>query len=102
MTGDASKRGVFAGVQLATLTFIRRARDLGFGMAQVRQLLALSDQADKPCENIDLLVQQQIGEVDRKIADIARLREELAQMLRSCEGESINECGIVESLGRRG
>lgn len=56
----------------------------------------------KPCENIDLLVQQQIGEVDRNIADIARLREELAQMLRSCEGESINECGIVESLGRRG
>lgn len=44
-----SNYGDYSPEQLATLTFIRRARDLGFGMAQVRQLLALSDQADKPC-----------------------------------------------------
>lgn len=85
---------------LATLTFVRRARELGFGMAQVRQLLALSDHDDKPCEDVDRLVQEQLGEVDHKIADLTLLREELGQMLRSCRGERIGDCRIVESLNR--
>lgn len=85
---------------LATLTFVRRARELGFSMAQVRQLLSLSDHDDKPCEDVDLLVQQQLGEVDRKIADLTLLREELGQMLQSCQGDRIGDCRIVESLAR--
>jgi len=85
---------------LATLTFIRRARELGFGMSQVRQLLALSDRADKPCDNVDLMVRDQLAEVERKIADLVALRDELAHILGSCEGERIGECRIVQSLGR--
>ena len=85
---------------LATLTFVRRARELGFGMEQVRHLLALSDRADKPCGDVDQMVAAQIAEVDRKIADLRALREELAQMLGACEGERIGECRIVETLGR--
>lgn len=86
---------------LATLTFIRRARELGFSMAQVRQLLALSDQADKPCIDVDQLVKAQIEVVDRKIADLTALRKELGHLLGSCKGERIDECRIVQSLGRR-
>lgn len=78
-----------------------RARELGFSMAQVRQLLALSEHDDKPCEDVDQLVQQQLGEIDRKITDLTLLREKLSQMLRSCEGKRIADCRIVESLGRR-
>lgn len=63
-------------------------------MAQVRRLLALSDSADKPCGDIDLLVREQI-------ADLAALREEMSQMLSGCHGERIGDCGIVASLGRR-
>lgn len=87
---------------LATLTFVRRARELGFGMAQVRRLLALSDSADKPCEDVDLLVEEQIVEVDRKIADLSALRGELTRMLDACNGSRIGECHVVESLARRG
>lgn len=86
---------------LATLGFVRRARELGFSMAQVRQLLALSDHDDKPCEDVDRLVGQQLADVERKIADLSLLRAELSQMARSCNGERIGECRIVESLGRR-
>ncbi len=86
---------------LAALAFVRRARELGFGMAQVRRLLALSDNAEKPCDDIDRLVEEQLVEVDRKIADLTLLRAELGQMLRTCKGENIGECRIVESLGRR-
>lgn len=83
---------------LATLTFVRRARELGFSMAQVRKLLALSDRDDKPCQDVDQLVQRQMVEVERKIADLSSLRDELGQMLRSCRADNIGECRIVESL----
>ncbi|WP_397505807.1 helix-turn-helix domain-containing protein [Qipengyuania sp. R86523] len=86
---------------LAALTFVRRARGLGFSMAQVRELLALSDHDEKPCEDVDQLVRQQLSDVDSKIADLTTLREELAQLSRSCQSDRIGECRIVESLGRR-
>ena len=51
---------------LAALTFVRRARQLGFSMAQVRELLALSDHDDNPCQDVDRLVQQQLAEVESR------------------------------------
>ena len=85
---------------LATLTFVRRARELGFSMAQVRELLALSDHDEKPCQDVDRLVQQQLAEVERKIADLKALHDELGQMLRSCQADKIGDCQIIGSLGR--
>ncbi len=86
---------------LATLTFVRRARELGFSMAQVRELLALSDHDDKPCKDVDKLVQHQLVEVDRKISDLTALRDELGQLLHSCQADRIGDCRIVESLSRQ-
>ena len=86
---------------LATLTFVRRARELGFTMAQVRELFALSDHDDKPCEQVDQLVKRQMVEVERKIAYLTALHDELEQMLRSCKCDKIGECRIIESLGHR-
>lgn len=82
--------------------FVRRARALGFTMAQVRELLALSDHADKPCESVDQLVRRQLAEVESKITDLAALARIFEEMLQSCEGERIGDCRIVESLCRRG
>lgn len=91
----------YSGDHLAALAFVRRARELGFSMAQVRQLLALSDHDDKPCDDVDRLVEQQLADIERKIADLSLLRDELSQMARSCKGERIGDCRIVDSLGRR-
>ena len=85
---------------LAALTFVRRARQLGFSMAQVRELLALSDHEDKPCQDVDQLVQDQLEEVERKIEDLQSLQSELGFMLKSCRSDKIGECRIVESLAR--
>lgn len=91
----------YSDAHLGALLFVRRARQLGFSMEQVRQLLALSDHDDKPCEDVDRLVEQQLKVVRDKIADLRLLHVELSQMTRSCGGKRIGDCRIVESLGRR-
>ena len=83
---------------LATLTFVRRARELGFSMAQVRELLALSDRDDKPCQDVDRLARSQIDEVQRKIDVLTAMRDELSRMLAACDTDRIGQCRIVESL----
>jgi len=85
---------------LAALTFVRRARQLGFSMAQVRELLDLSDRADKPCQEVDELVHEQLEEVEQRIVDLLSLRDELRLLLRSCQANRIDECRIVGSLAR--
>ena len=82
----------------ATLSFVRRARGLGFSMSQVKELLTLSDHEDKSCSDVDQLVRQQVKEVNRKIENLIVLRDELIQMLQSCEASRIGDCQIVERL----
>lgn len=60
-----------------------------------------SDHDDKPCNDVDRLVEQQLADIERKIADLSLLRDELSQMALSCKGERIGDCRIVDSLGRR-
>ena len=84
---------------LAELTFIRRSRNLGFSMAQVRSLLELSGDDDQPCAQVDTMARDHIAEIDRKITDLTALRAELSLLLASCDSERIGECRIVEALG---
>lgn len=81
------------------LTFVRRARGLGFPLEAVRAMLDLSDQPDRPCGEIDILVLDQLRQVERKIADLQRLRDELDRLSRQCRGgRRIAECRIIEAL----
>ncbi|MDR6775587.1 helix-turn-helix domain-containing protein [Azospirillum sp. BE72] len=80
------------------LTFVRKARNLGFPLETVRALLDLTDQPDRPCAEVDKLVIGQLHEVERKLADLERLREELAQMVQRCRGGSVSDCRIIEAL----
>ena len=79
------------------LRFIRRGRDLGFSIESIRTLLALAARPDLPCADADQMVARQLGEVERKIADLILLREELRKMTNCC-GEVVAECQIIGSL----
>ncbi len=84
---------------LGRLSFVRRARDLGFSLDQVRELLALADERDRPCDAVDLIAGQHLAEVERKIRDLAALRDELADLVGRCERGTVAECRIIEALG---
>lgn len=83
---------------LDRLSFIRRARDLGFSIEQVCDLLGLSDQQDRPCEAVDAIAREHLAKVDRKIADLQALRRELGSIIDQCGCGTIAECRIIEAL----
>jgi Cu(I)-responsive transcriptional regulator len=83
---------------LNRLSFIRRSRDLGFSIDQVRALLDLADERDRPCETIDAIAKAHLAEVDRKIADLRALRRELGRMIAQCGCGTVADCRIIEAL----
>ncbi|MBY0562399.1 helix-turn-helix domain-containing protein [Hyphomicrobium sp.] len=83
---------------LNRLSFIRRARDLGFSLEQVRALLDLSDDRKRSCSAIDTIAKEHLSEVDRKIADLKALRRELNNMITQCSCGTVADCRIIDSL----
>jgi DNA-binding transcriptional MerR regulator len=92
----------YAPSDVARLSFIRRARDLGFGLPSVRELLALADDKDQPCDAIDAIASKQLREVRRKIADLRSLQAALSSIVGQCQHGSVSDCKIVEALGVTG
>ncbi|MGD9507778.1 MAG: helix-turn-helix domain-containing protein [Geminicoccaceae bacterium] len=88
----------YSSEHLSRLSFIRRSRDLGFSLDQVRALLDLSDNRGRPCEAVDAIAKQHLTEVDRKIADLRALRRELASMIDQCRCGTVADCQIIEAL----
>ena len=84
---------------LDRLSFIRRSRDLGFSLDQVRALLRLSDDRSQSCAEVDRIARLHLGEVERKIADLTALGGELRQVIGQCRQGTIAECRIIEALG---
>ena len=81
------------------LGFVRHARDMGFTLDAIRQLLALADRPAASCEAVDGVVREQLVEVNRRLANLAAVRAELERMLTECEGGTVGECRILEVLG---
>jgi MerR family mercuric resistance operon transcriptional regulator len=79
------------------LTFIRRARELGFTIEQVRELLKLSDD-DQPCGAVLALSAAHLEEVRRKLADLTRLEAILARAVSQCSGGAETGCPVLEML----
>lgn len=83
---------------LDRLSFIRKSRDLGFSLDQIRELLDLSDDRNRSCNAVDHIASEHLVEVDRKIAALQSLRKELDRMLSQCRHGTVDDCRIIESL----
>jgi Cu(I)-responsive transcriptional regulator len=83
---------------LERLRFIRRTRDLGFSLDEVRMLLDMAEQRDRDCGTVDEIATRHLAEIDRKISDLTALRRELAAVISSCAGGTVAECRILEAF----
>jgi len=94
----AANYWAYSAAHVGRLSFTRRARDLGFSIEQIRALLDLSDQHDRPCEAVDLIAREHLAEVDRRLADLRSLRRELSALIDQCQHGTVAECRIIEAL----
>jgi len=88
--------------ELERLTFIRHARDLGFPIEAIRELLSLSGHPDEPCERADEIAASQLGEVREKIARLQKLEQELERIVSRCDGHSVGDCYVIRALSDHG
>jgi Cu(I)-responsive transcriptional regulator len=80
------------------LGFIARARDLGFSIEEIRDLLRLWGDRKRSSRDVKALTLTHIAELDRKIALLAEMRATLAHLADCCDGNNRPDCPIIESL----
>lgn len=81
------------------LAFIRHARDLGFPLESIRELLCLADDPDQPCAAADAIARRQLATVKARIARLQALQAELERMLSHSACGRIGDCRVIEVLG---
>jgi MerR family mercuric resistance operon transcriptional regulator len=89
---------LYGNEHLRRLTFIRRSRELGFSLEQIRGLLDLVDGGDYTCGQIHERTAEHLGEVLDRIADLRKMESVLRKMLSECENRNVPDCPIVDAL----
>jgi DNA-binding transcriptional MerR regulator len=80
------------------LAFIRHARQLGFPLEAIRELLGLADTPGHSCSHVDSIASKQLREVEARIARLELLRIELRRMVTECAGGEVSSCRVLEIL----
>jgi MerR family mercuric resistance operon transcriptional regulator len=83
---------------LKRLTFVRRGRELGFTLEDIRGLLGLVDGGAYTCAEVKALTLDHLGEVRRKLADLRRLEKVLKNMAEECDGGAVPDCPVIDAL----
>ena len=93
-----SNRRLYSEDEIRRLGFIRHARELGFEIVAIRQLLDLHDRPDQSCASVDAIAVDRLVEVRKRIAALRSLEAELERMLTSCSHGVVGECRVIEAL----
>jgi MerR family copper efflux transcriptional regulator len=81
------------------VTFIRGAKELGFSLREVRDLLSIRDERGATCADMRERAEAKIVDVDARIANLKRMRKSLAALMHTCDGTApVAKCPIVVSL----
>ncbi|MBI3707583.1 MAG: helix-turn-helix domain-containing protein [Proteobacteria bacterium] len=85
---------------LRRLHFVRRARELGFPLDRIRELLAMEDGGVTTCGEVQRITLDHLAEIGRKIADLRRLERTLRDTAAKCVGGAMPECPVIEALAK--
>lgn len=89
---------IYVGSHVDRLHFVKHARELGFSLAAIRELLSLSDDPNQPCAAADIIARDQLAQVEQRISRLESLKTELERMIKQCSGGRIEDCRIIEVL----
>jgi Cu(I)-responsive transcriptional regulator len=88
----------FRDTDLDRLAFIRHARQMGFTLEAIRELLDLADNPDRSCAEVDTIAQRQLRHIEARIVRLEALRSELRRMLAECAQDTVADCRVLEVL----
>lgn len=93
----------YAETAVARLRFIRRAKELGFSLREIGDLLDLRASSREQCGDVRRQLREKIDDVERRIADLEHMRRALREFATSCEEHApAEDCPFLEALGRTG
>lgn len=90
----------YAPADLHDLSFIRRARDLGFSFEDIRQLLGLWRNKGRSSAEVKAIALRHIKELDAKAAQLTAMSQTLKTLASSCHGDASPDCPILEALDK--
>ena len=97
MRGENGYRA-FVETDVHKLTFLARARSLGFSIKECRTLLSLYEDRARASADVKALAEAHLRRIDHKIAELEGLRGTLATLVARCHGDERPECPILEDL----
>ena len=97
---------LYSAGDIENLHFIHRAQELGFSLAEIRELLLIQDERTEACTHVRDLIRNRLSTVRGKIEDLKRLERHLTQALGKCEGAlgdgkaglSHEQCPVLEEI----
>ncbi|OFW98377.1 MAG: transcriptional regulator [Alphaproteobacteria bacterium RIFCSPHIGHO2_12_FULL_66_14] len=89
---------LFGSADADRLGFVRRARDLGFSLDEIRQLLGLAAGTSRSCRRVHDMARLHLADVLAKIADLQRMAGALDGLVRACAGGTMPHCPLLETL----
>lgn len=93
-----SNRRSYDEASVRRLRFIRHARELGFEVEAIRQLLTLADDPGRPCREADVLARAHLAEIESRITRLEALRDEVRRMVEGCAQDQVRSCHVIEVL----
>ncbi|MEX0645877.1 MAG: helix-turn-helix domain-containing protein [Parvularculaceae bacterium] len=97
---DRSEGGqrIYGSEAIERMRFIRHARDLGFPLEVIRELIALSRNEERSCAEIDEIARRHAADVKQRIKRLKSLERELNRMIRECAVDRVADCRIMKAL----
>ncbi|MGZ5891183.1 MAG: Cu(I)-responsive transcriptional regulator [Caldimonas sp.] len=86
--------------EVHTLRFIRRARDLGFSMVEITQLLKLWQNRRRASGDVKRIALAHVADLDRRMEEMAAMKRTLARLADCCHGDDRPDCPILDELGQ--
>ncbi len=90
---------VYSARDVHLLRFVRRSRDLGFALDDIRMLLGLWQDDERPSAAVKDIALKHIDELTRKIAELQAMKRSLQHLAEACHGDDRPDCPILDDLG---
>ncbi|MFZ7093049.1 Cu(I)-responsive transcriptional regulator [Primorskyibacter sp. 2E233] len=88
----------FSDSDLHKLTFLARARELGFSIEDCRALMAMYEDESRASSDVKKLAEEHLKRVDEKIAQLQAMRDTLSHLVHACHGDNRPDCPILQDL----